>query len=163
VFIETHHPPNLLVSMTSFRSELRAQGTAALVGEVETAHGWEEHPNTMTLYFPETSADGFRVGLEASDAGVILTAGGMHVPLDDAESPVDQVRVALGLVRDLLSVRMRLRELRFAGMPYRWYLESEHDGAWSVEHEMGLLFWAPAALASMTIYQNRQLPPRRAV
>ena len=149
--------------MTTFQSELRAQGAAALAA-VEVAHGWEEHNNVVTLYVPETTPNGFRVGVEASDTAVVLTAGRMHVPtFEDEESPADQVRDALALARDLLSAGMRLRELRVLGIPYRWYLESEKEGEWIVEHEMGLLFWLPSWFASTAVYQNRQLPPRGAV
>ena len=150
--------------MTNFQNELRAQGAAALAAGVEVAHGWKEHLNGVTLYFPETTADGFRVDVEASDTGVVLTAGRMHVPtFDDEESPADQVREALGLARDLLSAGMRLRELRILGVPYRWYLETEKEGEWIVEHEMGLLSWLPSLFASTAIYQNHQLPRRGAV
>ena len=148
--------------MTNFQSELRAQGAAALAA-VEVDHGWEEHHNVVTLYFPETTADGFRVGVEASDTTVVLTAGRMHVPtFEDEESPADQVRDALGLARDLLGAGMRLRELQVFGIPYRWYLESEKEGEWIVEHEMGILFWLPSSFASTVIYQNHQLPRRGA-
>src|SRR5687768_9877107 len=129
--------------MTTFQSELRAQGTAALAA-VEVAHGWEEHLNVMTLSSPEAGPDEFPVGLEANDTGVVVTAGRMHVHFDDPESPAHEVRDALGLARDLLGAGMRLRELRFLGIPYRWYMESEQEGAWIVEHEMGLLFWLPS-------------------
>ena len=153
----------ILLGVTTFQSELREQGAAALAAEVEVAHGWELHLNVVTLHFPETTADGFRVRLEASDTGIVLAAGRMHVPFDDAESPADQVREALALARDLLGTGMRLRELRVLGLPHRWYLESEKDGIWIVEHEMGLLFWLPSLFASTTVYQNHQLPRRGAI
>jgi hypothetical protein len=149
--------------MTNFQSELRAQAAAVLLAEERILHGWEEHPNAVTLFFPETNEGGFRVGVEARETGLVLLAGRMHVPFDDDESPADQVREVLGLARDLLSAGMRLRELRFLGVPYRWYLESKEQGAWTVEHEMGLLLWIPSLLASTAIYQNHQLPPRGAV
>ena len=130
--------------MTNFQSELRTQGAVAAAAQVEVPHRWEEHRNVVTLYFPETTPDGFRVGVEASDTGVVLTAGRMHVPsFDDEESPAVQVREALKLARDLLGTGMRLRELQVLGVPYRWYLEREKEGQWIVEHEMGLLFWLP--------------------
>jgi hypothetical protein len=148
--------------MTTYQRELRAQARVALEGNVEVAHSWEQHHNVVMLNFPEFPDGGFRVALEASDTGVVLTAGRMHVPFDDSESPVDDVRDALGLARDLLSDGMRLREIQFLGIPYRWYLESEVEGEWIVEHEMGLLFWIPSFVASSALYQNRHLP-RRAV
>jgi hypothetical protein len=147
----------------SFQSELRAQAAAVLEVEGDVVHHWEEHAKVVALVFPEATVNGFRVCLEANDTGLVVTAGRMHFHLDELEPPVHQVRDALGLVRDMLAPGMRLRERRFFGMPYRWYLESDREGAWVVEQEMGLLFWIPASFASTAIYQNHQLPPRRAV
>lgn len=148
--------------MTTFQSELRAQGAAALAAEVGVAHRWEEHLNVVTLSFPEAGPDGFPVGVEANDTGVVVTAGRMHVHFDDTATHAHEVRDALGLARDLLGAGMRLRELRFLGIPYRWYMESEKKGQWIVEHEMGLLFWLPSLFASTAICQNHQLPQRGA-
>jgi hypothetical protein len=148
--------------MTSFQSELLAQAKEILDAD-GVAHRWEETDSVVTLVLPETNDDGFQVRVEASLAGLVVSAGRMHVHLDEPQSPDQQVQDALGLVRDLLGPGMRLRELRFLGIPYRWYLESEDRGEWVAEHEMGLLIWIPARFASAAIYQNRQLPPRRAV
>ena len=146
--------------MSTFQSELRSQAAAALDATPDLPHTWDGVDGEVTLTFPRTSTQGFDVVLSASAIGLILYAGSMHVPFDDLDCPGESVREALALTRDLLSPAMRLRELRIFGFSYRWYLEHNDGTKWEIEHEMGLLFWAPRFLASQTIYRNSQLPSR---
>jgi len=80
--------------------------------------------------------------------------------MDDDRDPASFVRDALGLVRDLLSPGMRLRELRAAGRPYKWILEGRLSGQWHTEQTMALLIWNYFGVRSERIYQNAHLPER---
>jgi len=84
----------------------------------------------------------------------------MHTPMDDDRDPASVVRDALGLVRDLLSAAMRLRELRAGGWPYKWILEARVSGQWQTEQTMGPLVWNYFGARSKRIYQNAHLPER---
>ena len=153
-------PDSPWAQMTTFQAELRAQFAAARPAHFALDHTWDDGPDGLALSFPASSPNGFSVHLVATDADITVNAGRMHVPFDGSEPPSALVGQALALARDLLSPRMRLRERRFLGRPYRWYLEHKQGSAWVPEHEMGLLMWAPAMLATTTIYQNNQLPAR---
>lgn len=72
------------------------------------------------------------------------------------------VEDALGLVRDLLSPDMRVRELRAGRSAYRWFIEAFDGRTWKVEHMTGLLFWNYFGRRSEHIYQNAVLPGRLA-
>jgi hypothetical protein len=131
-----------------------------LATEPSLRHEWRNEPTRAVLYFPATTPQGFDVALAASDTDIELEAGGFHSPFDDNPDPEDFIRHALGLVRDLLSPKMRLRELLAGQIPYRWYLESRHGDAWVVEEEMGLLLWPYWSRRSERIFVNNTLPPR---
>ena len=139
---------------------LREQGEAALRDTSALKHEWTAADDRLVLSFPATASEGFDVELEANSDGLELRCGDMHTPLNHGPDPATAVRDALGLIRDLLSPAMRLRELCAGGGAYRWYLESDSATGWQVEYEMGLLFWKFWANRSERIYRNSQLPAR---
>lgn len=98
--------------------------------------------------------------LLVSSDGLALRAGGFHTHFDDSDDAGALVRDAFGLVRDLLSPAMRLREWRAGNVPYRWVLEVQVADGWRSEQTMGLLFWNYFGRRSERVYQNRQLPAR---
>jgi hypothetical protein len=101
------------------------------------------------------------VALVASVEELTLEAGYAHFPLAGApDDPTTAVTEAFGLLRDVLSPGMRLRELRAGRMPYRWYLEAAVEGTWHTEQMMGLLLWNFFGRRSERIYQNDHLPAR---
>src|SRR6266498_3885481 len=72
----------------------------------------------------------------------------------------EKIVAALGLVRDLLSPHMRIRELRAGKSAYRWHMEALHNNEWQTEGFTGLLFWSYFAKRSERILQNTTLPGR---
>ena len=146
--------------MATCRTELLRQGPEVLATEPLLRHEWRSEPTRAVLYFPATIPEGFDVSLVASDYDIELDAGRFHSPFDDNPDPEDFIRHALGLVRDLLSPRMRLRELVAGQTPYRWYLESRRGDVWVVEEEMGLLLWPYWSPRSERIFVNYSLPAR---
>ena len=69
---------------------------------------------------------------EESDGGFPVT-----VEVD----PDELAAQALGLVRDLLSPAMRIRERLAGGEAYKWAFESYLDGKWVTEEWVGFFFW----------------------
>jgi len=88
-------------------------------------HSWsvdadEDH---CILDIPEQAPEGFSVTVQAFADEIILSAGGAHCHFDAKAGIESCVETVLGLVRDLLSPQMRVRELRSNNRPYRWYIE----------------------------------------
>ena len=145
-----------------FVDALKLQGEAAMEATPALKHQWRVSEERLVLRIPAVSPDGFDVELEASADGLELRCGRMHTPLDDASDPAVSICDALGLVRDLLSPAMRLREICASGNPYRWCLEATTERGWRVEYRTGLLFWNFLGRRSERIYRNDHLPAREA-
>lgn len=150
----------LLVSQTmtlaTYRHELRTQADLILVNNPALGHSWQTNGE---LVFPPKGPDGFEVRLKPDSHGVIvLTDVGFHEHFEG--SPEQAVESALGLVRDLLSPDMRVREQRANGSGYRWILERRDGQDWKSESRTGLLLWNYLGRRGERIYQNRHLPGR---
>ncbi len=143
--------------MTAYADELRSQARSILADHPDMPHHWRNDG----LVFSGSDLDGFEVTLQPDGQGiVVLTGVGLHEHVEGA--PAEAVRDALGLVRDLLSPDMRVRELRAGGRAYRWLLERRELDRWTCESQTGLLFWNYFARRSERVYQNRWLPGRLA-
>lgn len=146
--------------MTTYPSELHEQFEQAIVAHPELSYRWEGD----MLVFPSTSPTGFGIQIIAADdpgsidAVQVYTDTGIHQFFDG--SPHEAVEDALGLVRDLLSPDMRIRECCANGKPYRWILERRAADGWHRESIMGLFFWNWFGRRSERVYQNTQLPGR---
>ena len=109
--------------------------------------------------YPALDASGFDVTVRVEGRSVLVeTDTGWHDHRDDA-SP-EQLGSVTGLVRDLLSPAMRIRELRASDRPYRWHLEHFDGQGWRRESTMGLMLWNVFGSRSERIYANRHLPSR---
>ena len=132
----------------------------------ELSHRWKEDSSTRgaTLLFPKQQPGGFDVLVSAHEEQLTVSTEGAHVHFDRADQEPEQiVEDALGLVRDLLSPDMRVRELHAGRTPYRWFIEAFDGETWRVEHVTGLLFWNYFGHRSEQIYQNDVLPGRLAI
>ncbi len=134
---------------------MHRQGESALESGPRVAHAWEAGD---VLAFPAQSHDGFEVRIVPAGRELIVFTQGYHEHLSGKPSTI--VEQALGLVRDLLSPDMRIRERRAGGSPYRWVLERRAATGWEREASTGLLFWNWFGRRSERIYQNHQLPGR---
>ena len=139
---------------------LRTQGEAALQTTPALRHEWRSEGDALVLRIPKIAPDGFDVELEANVEGLELRCGDMHTPLAVGSEPDGAVRDALGMIRDLLSPGMRLREQWAGGSPYRWSLEALGNGGWQCEYEMALFVWNFLGRRSECIYKNGHLPVR---
>ena len=149
------------VKLSGLIGVLEQQGEAAMRATPALQHEWVSEGQSLVLRIPAISSDGFDVELEANADGLELRCGDMHTSLDVSSDPATAVRDALGLVRDVLTTGMRLRELTAGGTPYRWLVEATTEHGWKVEHTMGLIFWNYFGRRSERIYCNDHLPARQ--
>ena len=141
---------------------LEEQGEGAMRASPALQHEWVSEAESLVLRIPAISSDGFDVELEANADGLELRCGDMHTPLEVSSDSATAVRDALGLVRDVLSTGMRLREVTAGGNAYHWLLEARTERGWEVEYRMGHIFWNYFGRRSeRIIYCNDHLPARQ--
>lgn len=70
------------------------------------------------------------------------------------------IEFVMGLVRDMLSKNMRIKEISSNGKSYKYLLQQFHKNKWETESSDGLLFWNYFGKRSERIYSNDILPPR---
>jgi len=134
-----------------------------LVNYPDIRHEWsidadEDH---CILDIPRQSETGFNITVEAFPYEIIVSADGPRHHFDDVKNIETTVENVLGLVRDLLSPAMRIREIVSNGRPYKWHLESQQHGQWIIEDTTGLFsIFALLGGKSERIYQNNELPSR---
>jgi len=126
----------------------------------------EETGGVHYLLFAKKDDKGFDVEVQISDSGItVFTMGLDSYRFDFGE--VDE-RDILGLVDDLLSPHMRIREIHsIFGFPWRWVIEHWDGTGWIEENETGLgLFPIPLLEVSDRnsdkFYTNNVLPGRMA-
>lgn len=129
----------------------------ALSQNPEVKHSWSinEQKDQCTLEIPEQNDKGFSIKVDVYGHEITVWAKGIDfVKVTSAENFEENVKGILGLIRDLLSPTMRIRELRAGGSPYRWYMECSRDEKWVEEESCGLIFWNFLGKRSEIIYQN---------
>lgn len=136
--------------------------TAALasVPQVKYELSQDVKKHRCVLSIPKTDADGFDIAFEVHPQEIIVLAGGVKTFIPPESTDQETIQEALGLLRDLLTPHMRIREQLASGKPYKWYLESLSDGGWAIEQTDGLIFYAYWGKRSERIYQNRVLEGR---
>lgn len=151
------------------RDPTLSRGFVALAKETlattpEVKHSWsidadEDH---CMLNISASSDAGFSITIEVFPEEITVFMGVPHEHFSpEGASPEELVRSILGLLRDLLSPAMRVREQRAGGSPFRWYVEMhQEDGTWQTETTTSLLFWNYFGRRSERIYQNDVLPSR---
>ncbi len=126
-------------------------------------HEWsiDDDNDHCILDIPRQSETGFNITIETFPSEIIVSADGPHHHFDDVKDIKATVDNVLGLVRDLLSPAMRIREIVSNGRPYKWHLESQQHGQWIIENTTGLFsIFALLGKKSERIYQNNILPIR---
>jgi len=141
------------------REEFRRRAEEALAGHPDLRHEWT--PDMSGVRFPRVDDFGFDVEVSVGDREIVVHALGAHEHFEVGNgTPSEVCASVLGLVRDLLSPDMRIREIRSRGKPFRWFVESRNGPAWQVEAETGLLFFNYFGRRTERVCQNRQLPGR---
>lgn len=140
----------------------RRYGAAVLAKNTEVAHTWSIEPDSCALDIPASSTNGFDIRFEIESDAVTLYWGNWHTRFEPTAGIDKLVEHLFGLLRDMLSPNMRVRELCAGPDPYRGYLESFDGTHWSTEHTMGLIFWNYFGRRSVRTYSNSILPGRMA-
>ncbi len=124
-------------------------------------HTWKTERGNRVLVFPPVADEGFEVWVEVSADVLIVGAGEAHHHFEyDKLHRTAAIDAALGLVRDLLSPAMRLREVVVGAVPIRTLIEAAFRDGWKVEEETGRLLFNYLGRRTERIRQNRSLPPR---
>ena len=138
------------------------QAKEALSYYPQIKHEWSINADKdhCILDIPKECDSGFPITVDVRPKEIMIIAGRAHTNLDLDDNPDDLAARALGLVRDLLSPAMRIRERLAGGKPYKWLFELYHDGQWIAEEWCVLFFWNYIGKRTEKIYQNRILPAR---
>jgi hypothetical protein len=146
----------------TFCREFIAQTKEVLAQFPNLAHSWsiDEDEDHCVLEFPKTAEDGFPVTVEVVAEELTVGGHGFHQHFTREIRGRSSIPEALGLVRDLLSPGMRIRERLAAGSPFKWESEILSNGDWVREGSTGLLFWIYFGKRSERFYQNHTLPIR---
>lgn len=136
--------------------------TSALASTSQVKHtlSVDADEDHCILDIPKAEEGGFDIMFEIEPDEITVVAEGAHFHVDNGSTLEETVQAALGLLRDLLSDHMRVRELRTCDQPYEWHLQSLRDGEWITEQVTSLFlrrFWGER---SERIYQNRVLEGR---
>ena len=136
----------------------------ALSQHPQIKHSWsinDELKDQCKLEIPKQNDKGFDILVNVSLHEIRVFAKGIDfVHFSIVDNFEEAVIDLLGLIRDLLSPHMRIRELRAGNSAYRWYMESFRNRKWIVEQTTGLLFWNFFGKRSEKIYQNSTLEGR---
>ena len=125
----------------------------------EVPHAWNS--DACELHFPRADESGFDIVVDVAEGELTVHAHGAHQHFPTRDGTVrEEAEAALGLVRDLLSPDMRLRERLAAGKPYLWILEANRGLGWKKESLTSLMFFNYFGRRAERIYQNRRLPGR---
>ena len=138
----------------------RHYGATVLARNSEIAHEWSIEPDGCGLSIPALSPNGFDIQFETEQGAVTLYWGNWHTRFEPTADVDKFIEDLFGLLRDMLSPDMRVRELYAGPHPYRGFLESYDGVHWSTEHEMALIFWNYFGKRSVRTYSNLRLPGR---
>lgn len=141
----------------SLPESFRRYGTTVFARHPEIAHEWSIEPDRCDLSIPAQSPNGFDIRFEIDRNAVTLYWGNWHASFESTDTLVEEL---FGLLRDMLSPDMRVRELCAGASPFRGFLETYNGVRWSTEHEMGLIFWNYFGRRSVRTYSNSILPGR---
>lgn len=106
---------------------------------------------------------GFDIMIEIDTNEITFRGEGWHGHYLCQDPKFEFVASMLGLLRDLLSPSMRIRERLSNGTPYKWTLENFEDGKWVNENTSGTFFWDRFGKKTEKVYSNEVLPARAAV
>jgi hypothetical protein len=128
----------------------------------EVQHSWsiDGDEDRAILEIQGKGDAGFDITAHIHPNEITLWGEGWHEHYAATEPKSDFVAHMLGLIRDMLSPSMRIRETLSNGTPYKWNLENLEDGTWVVENTCGLFFWNCFGKKTEKFYSNEVLPAR---
>ncbi|RBP47628.1 hypothetical protein DES53_101425 [Roseimicrobium gellanilyticum] len=133
-----------------------------LAKQPEIQHSWsvDDDEDHAILEIQGKGDAGFDITVHIDSDAIILWGEGWHEHYSVTEPKKDFVAGMLGLIRDMLSPSMRIRERRSNGTPYKWTLENFEEGTWGVENTCALVFWNWFGTKTEAFYSNEVLPAR---
>ena len=129
----------------------------------EILHTWTIDPDdqSCTLHLPKRDEHGFDITLEIDLDDIWWECGGFHASdFREQGTPEDFAGHCVGLLYDLLSPLMRVREQLAGGVPYKWTLECRRRDTWESRGSRSRFFLNFWGKRDERIYQNRALPLR---
>jgi hypothetical protein len=139
----------------------RRYGAAVLAKHPEVQHEWTTENDSCELSIPTSSSSGFDIRFEVESDAVTLCWGNWHTRFEPTGNIDTLIEHLYGLLRDMLSPNMRIRELYAGSRPYKGLLESFDGTNWSTEYEMALIFWNYFGPRSARTFSNSILPGRK--
>jgi hypothetical protein len=138
------------------------QAKEALSQHPQIIHTWsiESDKGQCVLDIPKANDNGFSITVEVHPQEIIIMAGNAHTSIHQNSNPDELASQALGLVRDMLSPAMRIREYLAGGKVYKWAFELYRNEQWVTEEYGSLIFWNYFGRRTEKIYQNNTLPAR---
>lgn len=131
----------------------------------QIAHTWTIEPDhsRCTLQIPKQDDHGFDITIAIDLDDLWVTCGRFQASdcLEEGTAE-DFAGNCVGLLYDLLSPLMQVREQLANDTPYKWTLECLRDGSWEVTGTHSRLFFSFWGKRSERSYQNHTLPLRDA-
>jgi hypothetical protein len=149
---------------TAFCRAFIAEAKRLLAENPQVPHAWTIAPgeSSCTLVIPKTDENGFDITFAAELEEFDLTCGGFWASDAREEgSTEDFAGHCVGLLYDLLTPLMRVREQRADGKPYKWTLECRRGDTWESRGSHSRLLFKYWGKRSERIFQNETLPLRQ--
>lgn len=127
--------------------------------EKDLVYEWND--NKSEIIFKKNTDEGFDITVSyATNFIYMFTDRGYHKQFEIVDTLGETLNDIMGMVRDLLSKNMRIREYLTNKKPYKWNLEYFEDKQWKIAGSTTLMFWNYFGKKSEQIYSNDILPVR---
>lgn len=122
---------------------------------------YEWKKNNREIVFKKKTDSGFDITVSYEKQYITLeTDRGYHDHFEAFEKFDEIIKYVMGIVRDLLSRDMRIKEILSNGKPRKWQLQSKQNGEWVTEASSGLIFWNYFRKRTEKNFSNNTLEPR---
>ncbi|HSR18378.1 MAG TPA: hypothetical protein VLM39_09850 [Ignavibacteriaceae bacterium] len=120
---------------------------------------WRE--NNTEILFQKISSQGFDIIIRYDENNIYLeTDTGYHDYFKVNNNFKEVLIDVMGIIRDLLTRNMRIKEYLSNNRSYKWTLQCFRENKWKDESSTGLIFWNYFGKKSEKIYFNNSLPIR---
>ena len=130
----------------------------------ELKYHWEIDTDMVELSFPKSNDDGFDICMQVSNNRIVISTDKLVDYLHNFKDDYKEVfENYLGVVRDLLSPNMRIKEFLSNNSSYKWQIQYLENGEWITENNAALIFWNYFGKRSYKYYTNYHLEPRETI
>ncbi len=150
----------MVANNTKSENQFYSYISKILQSEKEIVYEWRE--NNTEIIFKKNSDDGFDilVGCHNNNYIYLDTGIGYHDHFEAFEKFEEILIEVMGLVRDLLTQKMRIIEILSNNKPRKWLLQIFEEDKWKTEYVTGTLFWNIFGKRTTKVYSNDILPVR---